>query len=75
MSMTKDQLLAEAKTLNPKDREALIHDLYDLDVVNDLTPEQLNELRRRAQDIDLGICGHEVMRQAREAINLHRGSR
>jgi hypothetical protein len=74
MSMTKEQILAEAKSLDPNEREKLIEDLRQLPADDDFTPEQRAELRRRIDELRRGeatlIDGDEAMRQLREEFGL-----
>jgi hypothetical protein len=65
MPMTKQQLLAEAMSLDETDREALADQL--LSSLSDLTPEQRTELSRRIAALDSGqsnlIDGEQAMHQ------------
>ena len=68
--MTKTQLLAEALTLQPKEREELAEELL-LSVNEVLDEEWAAEIRRRVAGIDGGeqlLDGDEVMRQARTQV-------
>lgn len=70
--MTKEQLLAEAKALDPAAREQLIVDLLQIGEVDDLSAEQRAELRRRLEAMDRGettlIPGDQVMRDVRQRL-------
>jgi putative addiction module component (TIGR02574 family) len=70
MSMTKDQILAEAMALKADDRQDLAEDLFQSVETEALTPEQREELRRRAEAIDRGemalIPADETLRRLRE---------
>lgn len=67
MSMTKEQILAEAKALSSQERDELIEDLRQIAGDEDLSPEQWAELRRRIAAVDRGevatIPGEQVMRE------------
>jgi hypothetical protein len=70
MSLTKDQILAEAMALKPREREELAEELL-LSVSEILDPEWAAEIRRRLGEIDQGeelLDGDEVMRQARARV-------
>jgi putative addiction module component (TIGR02574 family) len=64
--MTREQILAEAKALPSKDREALINDLRQA-IDDDLSPGQLAEIHRRIDAVDRGemttVDGDQVMRE------------
>jgi len=70
--MTKDQILAEARALDPKQREELIDDLRQIHDDGQLAPEQRAELTRRLAAIDRGeatfVPGEQVMRELRERV-------
>lgn len=70
--MTKEQLLAEAKALDPAAREQLIVDLLQIGEEDDLSAEQRAELRRRLEAMDCGettlIPGDQVMRDVRQRL-------
>lgn len=72
MPMTKEQILAEAKALDPKAREELIEDLRQVVDDDELTPEQRAELRRRVAELQRGeatlVPGDQVMRELREHL-------
>jgi putative addiction module component (TIGR02574 family) len=72
MPMTKEQLLAEAKSLPPGERNELIEDLRQTADDDELTPEQLAEIRRRLAAIDRGettmIPGDQVLREIHEHL-------
>jgi putative addiction module component (TIGR02574 family) len=69
MPLTREQILAEAMTLAPEERAELIEDLHQA-VEENVTPEQLEELRRRAGQIDRGevklVPAEEALRRLRE---------
>ncbi len=54
MPLTKQEILAEAKTLNVQEREELIDELCQISDGYELTPEQLEELRRRDEALKRG---------------------
>jgi len=68
--MTKDQLLNEALTLDPRERDELAEALWQSIGPNELTSEQRAEVRRRIDALDRGdvqpIPGDQVMRELRE---------
>ncbi len=72
MPMTKEQLLNEAKALEPGQRAELIEDLRQI-AEDELTPALRAELRRRVEAIDRGevtfIPGEQVMREIRERLS------
>jgi len=72
MAMTKDQILAEARALDPTQRKELIEDLRQITGGDELTPALRAELRRRVAAIDRGevtmIPGEQVMREIRERL-------
>lgn len=72
MPLTKDQILAEARALDPKSLRELIEDLRQLVHEDDFTPEQMAEVRRRLERLDRGdtklIPGDQVMRDLRERL-------
>lgn len=74
MAMTKDQIVAEAKSLDAKDRQQLIEDLRRLSGDDDLTPEQREELRRRIEAVGRGeaklIDGDQAIRALREELGI-----
>ncbi len=67
--MTREQILAEAKALPTKDREALIDDLRQV-IDDDLSSEQLEEIHRRINAVGRGematVDGEQVMRDLHE---------
>jgi putative addiction module component (TIGR02574 family) len=71
--MTREQILAEAKSLPSKDREALIDDLRQV-IDDDLSSEQLAEIHRRIDAVDRGemgtVDGEQVMRELHEWLRL-----
>ena len=72
MPMTREQILAEVKSLDPREREELIEDLRRIVHDDELTPEQLAEIHRRVAEMDRGeavmIPGEQVMRELRERL-------
>ena len=72
MPLTKEQILAEAMSLDPKQRGELIEDLRQTLDDAELSPEQLAELRRRVGALDRGeatlVPGDQAMREVRERI-------
>lgn len=73
MPLTKDQILAEALTLNPADREALAEQLLitiDRDQDETLDPNWGEEIDRRLKDYDAGLIQSappdEMFRRLRE---------
>lgn len=70
MPLTREQLLTEARQLPSSERQAFIADLRQLD--DELSPEQLVELRRRMAEVKSGqailIDGDQVMREVREEL-------
>jgi putative addiction module component (TIGR02574 family) len=74
MPMTKDQILAEAKSLNAQEREQLIEDLRQIDAGDDLSAAQRDELRRRLEALRRGevkpIDGDQAMRELREELGM-----
>jgi len=69
MPMTKEQIRAEAMTLEEKDREELAQDLFQSVETGPLSTEQREELRRRAEAIDRGdmalIPAEEALKRLR----------
>lgn len=78
MPMTKEQILAEARSWKQEDREELIEDLRQIGADDELTPEQHAELRRRIEEIDRGeaelLDGETVMRELFEKLLRRRAS-
>jgi putative addiction module component (TIGR02574 family) len=70
--MTKDQILAEARSLDPSQRAELIEDLRQITDDDELTPALRAELLRRVAAIDRGevtmIPGEQVMREIHERL-------
>lgn len=68
--MTREQIFAEAKALDARERQGLIDDLSQITDADELTPEQLAELRRRKEAVDRGemelLDGEQVMAELRE---------
>jgi len=69
--MTRAQILAEAKSLPLKDREALIDDLRQI-LDDGPSPEQLAEIHRRIDTVDRGevtpVDGEQVMPEIHEWV-------
>lgn len=67
MPLTREQLLIEARHLPSSERQAFIEDLRQLDDDDELSPEQLAELRRRVEAMKRGemkmIDGEQVMKE------------
>jgi hypothetical protein len=78
MPMTKEQILAEARSLKQEDREELVEDLRQIVSDDELTPEQHAELRRRIEEVDRGeaelLDGETVMRELFEKLLRRRVS-
>jgi putative addiction module component (TIGR02574 family) len=79
MPMTKEQILAEAKSLSPTDREALAEELWLTLTTDDqsaIDAAWLEECHRRIAAVDRGevttIPAEEAMREAREAVRRSR---
>ena len=75
MPMTKEQILAEAKALNPEEREALVEELW-LTLDEERTAIEaawVAECKRRIEAVDRGemptIPGDQVMRELFERLN------
>ena len=72
MPMTKEQLLAEAMALSPKERDELAEELWQSIGENEFSQDQLAEIRRRAHAVDSGematIDGETVMRELFERL-------
>ena len=70
--MTKEQLLAEAMALSPEERDELAEQLWQSIGENELTQDQLMEIRRRAHAVDQGemgtVDGETVMRELFERL-------
>jgi putative addiction module component (TIGR02574 family) len=55
MNLSRDDILAAAKKMTPAERYDLIEDIRQtLDDEDDLTPEQMAEIRRRVEANDRG---------------------
>ena len=67
MAMTREQILAEANALDPKERAELVEDLRQTAGDDELSHEQRAELRRRLAALDRGettlIPGDQAMRE------------
>lgn len=74
--MTKEQILAEAMTLDSQQRDELIEDLQQFSTHDELTAEQSAELRRRVDAMDRGettmIPGEQVMQEIRSLLSKRR---
>jgi putative addiction module component (TIGR02574 family) len=70
MPMSKDQIVKAAMELSAEDRQWLAEQLYQSVDDEPLSPEQIAELRRRADAIDRGddklTPAEEVLRRLRE---------
>ena len=68
--MTKEQILHEAMSLDPREREEVAESLWQSLVPGELTPGQLTEVRRRIESLDNGtaqsIPGDQVMQELRQ---------
>jgi putative addiction module component (TIGR02574 family) len=68
--MTKDQILTEAMSLDPRERDEVAEALWQCVVPEEFTPGQVAEVRRRIAALDSGqdqpIPGEQVMRELRE---------
>ena len=71
--MTREQIITEVKSLPPQERAELIEDLRQIANDDELTLEQIAELRRRVAAIDRGemalVDGEQVMRELFERLN------
>jgi hypothetical protein len=77
MSLTKQQILDEAKQLTPAERQDLIEELCQGDEVDDeLSPEQRVELQRRIDALDRGEMtfrdGPQALRELFESLKRRR---
>lgn len=72
MPMTREQILSEARSLAPSEREELIEDLRQIPEDDEISPEQMAEVRRRIAAVDRGesipIPGEQVMREIHELL-------
>jgi putative addiction module component (TIGR02574 family) len=70
MAMTKDQILSEAMSLDPRERDEVAEALWQSIVPGEVTLEQVTEIRRRMEALDIGqaqpIPGEQVMRELRQ---------
>lgn len=70
MAMTKEQILSEAMTLDPQDRDDVAEALWQCVVPGELTSEQMAEIRRRLHALDSGrvqsIPGEQVIQELRQ---------
>ena len=68
--MTKDQLLSEALSLDPRERDELAEALWHSLTPNELTPDQQAELHRRIHALDTGaaipVPADHVLRELRQ---------
>ncbi len=71
--VTREQIITEVKSLPPQERAELIEDLRQIANDDELTLEQIAELRRRVAAIDRGemalVDGEQVMRELFERLN------
>ena len=79
MAMTKQQLVAEALTLKPRDREEIADELWrslDKSKRERVAESWASEIARRLDEIHRGeatlIDGAQVMREARKLVRKHR---
>jgi putative addiction module component (TIGR02574 family) len=67
--MTKEQILTEAMSLDPRERDKVAEALWQCVVAGELTPGQVVEVRRRIAALDGGeahpIPGEQVMTELR----------
>jgi putative addiction module component (TIGR02574 family) len=67
MSRTKDEILTEAMTLDPRERDEVAYALWQSFVPGELSDAQLAEVHRRIDALDCGeaqpIPGEQVMRE------------
>ncbi|MEA2733991.1 MAG: putative addiction module component [Humisphaera sp.] len=80
MAITRDEILAAAKAMTPAERYDLIEDLRQLlDDSDELTPEQLAEIRRRIEQSDRGeaksIPAEEAIAELRNKLRKMRRRR
>jgi putative addiction module component (TIGR02574 family) len=72
--MTKAQIISEVKAMPPQERTELLEDLRQFAIDDELTPEQIAEVRRRAQAVDRGemgtVPGEKVMRELFERLGI-----
>lgn len=70
MPMTKEQILTEAMTLDPQERDEVAEALWQCIVPGEFTSGQVAEIRRRVDDLDSGrvqsIPGEQVMHELRQ---------
>ena len=70
MAMTKDEILAEAMALDPRERDEVAEALWQCIVPGEFTPGQMAEVRRRVAAEDSGqvqaIPGEKVMQEMRQ---------
>jgi putative addiction module component (TIGR02574 family) len=78
--MTREQLLAEAMALDPKEREALAEELWlslDHTSRDEIDAAWMEEVQRRIAAYERGeveaVPGEEVMRRLRERLQRHSG--
>jgi putative addiction module component (TIGR02574 family) len=67
--MTKDQILTEAMSLDPRERDEVAEALWQCVVPGEFTPLQVEQVRRRMAALDSGevqpIPGEQVMTELR----------
>jgi len=70
--MTKEELIAAANSLPPKEREELVEQLQQSICEGEFTPEDIAEFKRRADAVDRGEMkthdGEQVMRELFEKL-------
>ena len=70
MAMTKEQILTEAMALDPRERDEVAERLWQCVVPGEFSADQLEEIRRRVDDLDSGrvqpIGGDQVMQELRQ---------
>ncbi len=74
--MTKAQIISEVKAMPPGERTELLEDLRQIVDDDELTPEQIAEVRRRAHAVDRGemrtVPGEQLMSELFERLGLPR---
>jgi hypothetical protein len=77
MAITREEILAAAKTMTPAQRYDLIEDIRQILDDDEFTPEQAAEIRRRVESIERGEAGSiladEAVAKLREKLrNMRR---